>query len=111
MDPAGWFFVLVKGANKKMTNIFTNALTQLFLKPLVKQNLPLPKGEGRLAQGEGIKKFLHLSFVIFNLTLLLALTARAVEVSPLITAIEVKGNQTVTEQEILNVVFSRIGDS
>ena len=34
-----------------------------------------------------------------------------VEVSPTIVGIEVKGNETSGEQEILNVVFSRIGDS
>jgi len=61
-----------------MTKNTKTTLTQLFLKPLVKQNLPLPEGEGRLgiskqkrrSQGEGRKRYLHLTFVIGYLTLL-----------------------------------------
>lgn len=34
-----------------------------------------------------------------------------IEVSPLITGIEIRGNLLVPEQEIMDVVFSRIGDS
>lgn len=33
-----------------------------------------------------------------------------VEVGPLVTAIEVRGNNTVTESDIMDAVFSRIGD-
>ena len=34
-----------------------------------------------------------------------------IEVSPVITDIEVRGNRLISEQEIMGVVFSRIGDS
>jgi len=77
-----------------MTNGKLKALTQLFHKHMVKQYLPLPEGEGRFwrrrrkkkSQGEGIKKFLHLTFVIFNLTLILCFSAFA-EALPIITTV------------------------
>lgn len=34
-----------------------------------------------------------------------------IEVSPMITAIEVRGNQIATEREIMNLVFSRVGET
>lgn len=34
-----------------------------------------------------------------------------IEVSPTITGIEIRGNKLISEQEIMDVVFSRIGDS
>ena len=58
------------------------------------------------------------SLILFLLVLGLALPSLAqvkkgavVTVSPLITAIEVKGNHEVAEREIMNLVFSRVGDS
>ncbi|MDD5382330.1 MAG: BamA/TamA family outer membrane protein [Candidatus Margulisbacteria bacterium] len=37
--------------------------------------------------------------------------AQTFEVAPVITGLEISGNKTVAESEIMNVVFSRVGDS
>jgi len=37
--------------------------------------------------------------------------AQTIEVTPIITGIEIQGNYLILEDEIMNVVFSRIGDS
>jgi len=44
-------------------------------------------------------------------SLALAKKETTVAVSPLITAIEIRGNHEVAEREIMNMVFSRIGDT
>jgi len=97
-----------------MTNdpkTLTRTLTQLFLKPVVKQNLPLPLGEGRIGvskqkkryQGEGIKT----PFVIFNLTLILLLAGCAGKKAEPIKTVKVKLGSIKAEIPTTGIVQPR----
>jgi outer membrane protein insertion porin family len=58
-------------------------------------------------------KFALFIFYCFVITLMLTLPSQGqtIEVSPVITGIDIQGNWNIPEQEIMNVVFSRIGDT
>ncbi|MEA3493929.1 MAG: BamA/TamA family outer membrane protein [Candidatus Margulisiibacteriota bacterium] len=53
--------------------------------------------------------FLALFFLLFSFSAFAQ--DDTVEVSPIITGVNIKGNQNVPDQEIMDVIFSRIGDS
>ncbi|MFH1542847.1 MAG: BamA/TamA family outer membrane protein [bacterium] len=54
---------------------------------------------------------LGLGYSLVIVSWLLVIPASAAEVDPLITDIQVRGNKVVAEQEIMNVIFSRLGET